>query len=280
MTRVGGTGWQGWLLAVLLHGVGLWFVLGTSWGMNLGKRMPSPPVKLRLATRAVQRPLPVTPLVAPLAAVRVAPALAPRPRAPQTRPQPAQPRPQASAVAAPAPSAPAASAPAAPAASPRPRKFTVALEATVAGGGVAVPVSNGAGTFAAGSPTGDPNGSPDLPAGGNSASGLGPAGLPGPVAAGDLTRLPRLLSQPSAEQVRALYPEAARQAGLEGDVTLRLLVSASGQVEQVRVVRKAGHGFDEAAVRGVGLYRFEPGQQRGRARATWIPWTYKFRLGE
>jgi protein TonB len=78
--------------------------------------------------------------------------------------------------------------------------------------------------------------------------------------------------------MRALYPEAARRDGLEGDVLLEILVSVSGEVEEVRVARGAGHGFDEVA-RGLARgMRFEPATRAGRPVPVWIPWTWKFRL--
>ena len=278
VARVSGMGWQGPLLAVVIHAVGLWLVLGTSSGGSANRKPPAASVKLRLVTRAIPRPLEVAPLSTP----RPAPAPKPEPLAPKPRPASPAPRPTPVPVQTPtpAPSPPptAAATPAEP--GPRPRKFTVALEATVPGGGVAVPASGSGGTVASGSPRGEPAGPGAPGASGTGQPGAAAGGAGGPVALGALTRLPRLLSPPSPEEIRALYPEAARQAGLEGDVALRVLVGASGEVLEVRVLRPAGNGFDEAAVRGVKRFRFEPGQQGGRAVATWIPWTYKFRLGE
>ncbi|HSN91954.1 MAG TPA: energy transducer TonB [Anaeromyxobacteraceae bacterium] len=91
-------------------------------------------------------------------------------------------------------------------------------------------------------------------------------------------RLPRLVGQPRAEDLRALYPESARREGIEGDVRLEILVSEDGEVREARVARGAGHGFDEAA-RALALrMRFEPALRAGRPVPVWIPWTWKFRL--
>jgi TonB family protein len=78
--------------------------------------------------------------------------------------------------------------------------------------------------------------------------------------------------------MRALYPDAARRAGIEGDVRLELVVSAEGEVLEVRVVRPAGNGFDEVAERLVRRFRFRPATSAGRPVPARIPWTYKFRL--
>jgi protein TonB len=135
------------------------------------------------------------------------------------------------------------------------------MEATVAGGGVAVPTTSGpSGVF------GDPAAPSTAPVGDAPAD---------PTA---VDRLPRLVRQPGADDMRALYPEAARRDGIEGDVLLEILVSASGDVEEVRVARGAGHGFDDVARGLARRMRFEPATRAGRPVPVWIPWTWKFRL--
>jgi protein TonB len=135
------------------------------------------------------------------------------------------------------------------------------MEATIPGGGVAVPVT---GAGAAPSLRGVPGGTSDDP--------------DAPVTAPEVETAPRLLSQPVAEEMRSLYPEAARRDGLEADVRLELLVSQTGEVAEVAVVRSAGPGFDEAARRLARRFRFRPAERGGRPVAVRIPWTLKFRL--
>jgi protein TonB len=90
--------------------------------------------------------------------------------------------------------------------------------------------------------------------------------------------MPTLVSQPSRSQMRAAYPPRAREEGIEGDVRMKILVSSTGQVTSVRLLRPAGNGFDEAARNLVRRFRFRAARKGGRAVAVWIPWTYKFRL--
>jgi protein TonB len=142
-----------------------------------------------------------------------------------------------------------------------PRRFAVALEATVPGGGVAVP------TAAPGMPSAvraTPGGTSDRPD--------APAFVVEPDSA------PSLVAQPDAAEMRALYPEAARRGSLEGDVKLELEVSATGEVTGSRVVRSAGNGFDEVAQRLVRKFRFRPATRGGKPVPAVVPWTYKFRL--
>jgi protein TonB len=90
--------------------------------------------------------------------------------------------------------------------------------------------------------------------------------------------MPTLVSQPSRRQMRAAYPARARKDGIEGDVRMKILVSATGQVTRVRLLRPTGNGFDEAARQLVRRFRFKAARRGGKAVAMWIPWTYKFRL--
>ena len=72
---------------------------------------------------------------------------------------------------------------------------------------------------------------------------------------------PRALSA-----VRPAYPELGEKAGLNGEVTIELLVDESGQVHTAGVVRAIPEGyFDAAAVSALLATRFVPGQKDGRA---------------
>lgn len=74
------------------------------------------------------------------------------------------------------------------------------------------------------------------------------------------------------------YPEAARAAGIEGDVRLELVVSTSGAVESARVVRGIGHGLDEAALQAVRQFHFAPATREGHAVRVRMGWSMQFRL--
>jgi protein TonB len=232
---------QSFLLAALLHGAALgWVALRTA-------SPPRRPVRLPTTVRLVSREKPPEPRrleekppARPIAAVR--------PNAPAPRELPAAPP-----------------APTPPGPPPQPRRFAVSMDAVApaGAGGIAMPTT--AGRTAA---RGDPS-------------------LPSSVAVGDNTayadatevdRAPRLLRQPSGLDLRALYPEAARREGIEGNVRLELLVSEAGAVVDARVVERAGNGFDEAAVTAARRMAFSPAVRGGRPVAVRIPWTLKFRL--
>lgn len=52
------------------------------------------------------------------------------------------------------------------------------------------------------------------------------------------------------------YPDAARQAGIEGTVTVRYTVDYKGHVTQAQIVGGLGYGCDEEALRIVKLMKF------------------------
>lgn len=59
------------------------------------------------------------------------------------------------------------------------------------------------------------------------------------------------------------YPEALRQSGLEGVVTLRIVIEADGSVSEATVVTSSGHeAFDTAAVETLRRWQFEPVGER------------------
>lgn len=78
------------------------------------------------------------------------------------------------------------------------------------------------------------------------------------------------------QQVR--YPDLARKAGIEGRVTVQYVVDENGDVQDPVVVRGIGGGCDEEAMRVVGLAKFEPGKQRGRAVKVRMSTSVNFRL--
>ena len=80
-----------------------------------------------------------------------------------------------------------------------------------------------------------------------------PAPKPAPVASLVQPKLAKLTAKPKPE-----YTAEARQLHIEGVVTLRVGVSATGSVEVLGVISGLGHGLDESAKRAVMATRFEP----------------------
>jgi TonB family protein len=252
---------------------------------------PKAPIRIRAVAQApkpvppepapaIAEPTPPAPLVEPKAVARPAskrPQRIEAPKLARREPAPAAPIPSPE----PPPAVAQALAPEPAAAPAKPRKFTVALGATVSTGGVAVPVSQRGSTWGVGGGGGvdpdDEEASSGGGAGGVASSSNG-AGRPRRADVAEVSSLPKLLDKPTDDEMRALYPLTARKERVEGDVSLRLLVGTTGEVLQVRVVKPAGSGFDEAALAIVKRFRFRAAETRGEPVEVWIPWTYKFRL--
>ncbi len=77
---------------------------------------------------------------------------------------------------------------------------------------------------------------------------------------------------------KASYPPMALRMGLEADVTLKVYVDPEGKVTQAEIVKSAGMGFDEEAVRTVQQFRFEPARKDGINVASEFTYIYRFRL--
>jgi len=77
--------------------------------------------------------------------------------------------------------------------------------------------------------------------------------------------LPVVLAQPLyRENPPPEYPPLARRRQLEGTVVLEVLVSAEGKVSGLAVHESSGHALlDEAALKAVKGWRFEPGRRGG-----------------
>ncbi|NLI83317.1 MAG: energy transducer TonB [Deltaproteobacteria bacterium] len=60
------------------------------------------------------------------------------------------------------------------------------------------------------------------------------------------------------------YPRLARELGKEGTVLLQLLLDEKGKLLDVQILKKAGSGFDEEAVRAVKNSTFSPATRNGR----------------
>jgi protein TonB len=75
------------------------------------------------------------------------------------------------------------------------------------------------------------------------------------------------------------YTDEAREAKLQGKVTLQVLVGADGRAAQVRIVQGIGLGLDERAAQAIRGWKFVPAQDAGRRPVpSWITVEAIFRL--
>jgi TonB family protein len=78
--------------------------------------------------------------------------------------------------------------------------------------------------------------------------------------------------------LRPDYPPAPRAQGIEASVSLEIVVDREGNVAEARVVRGAGYGFEESALRALRQARFSPAVRGGQTVRVRMQWTVDFRL--
>jgi TonB family protein len=100
---------------------------------------------------------------------------------------------------------------------------------------------------------------------------------PAPEMADELTVLPQLTREQQPD-----YPEAARQAGVQGEVLLELDLLDTGVLSAVRMLRAepSGWGLELAAVRAAWKMRFSPAYAGEVPVPVRITYTYGFTLEE
>jgi TonB family protein len=76
----------------------------------------------------------------------------------------------------------------------------------------------------------------------------------------------------------ARYPDAARRQRVSGSVTLSMVISETGTLEELEVVESGGPLLDEAVSRAVAQWRFEPATRNGQpVKIRWLV-RQRFRL--
>jgi TonB family protein len=154
-----------------------------------------------------------------------------------------------------------------PKATDTPPVFGVTMSSVVSGDGpgLAVPVGNTLMTKP-GKPA-----PKDVPA----ASGDG-AKTFSPVAEMYIADYPKKIFEVNSDDI---YPADAKRMGIEGVVTFKIGVDEKGDVVDVRIVERAGHGFDEAAAKAMRRFKFKPAiANDGRPVPCRIQYVFRFNL--
>jgi TonB family protein len=109
-----------------------------------------------------------------------------------------------------------------------------------------------------------------------------PAPAPAQVAAvreGDVIDVNELDTIPKAlGAIRPVYSLIAQRQHVEGTVLLTALISETGQVLDVRVLKGVGYGLDESAARAMKTTRFSAPIKDGKRVKTWFPQAITFKL--
>lgn len=93
------------------------------------------------------------------------------------------------------------------------------------------------------------------------------------VSVGDLDVIPRIV-----RPVKPTYPPMAIRQKITAQIVLTVLVSESGDVLDVRVLKgEPRFGFNEAAIRAMRATRFSAPMKDGKRVRTWLPQSYDFK---
>ncbi len=99
-----------------------------------------------------------------------------------------------------------------------------------------------------------------------------------PLAVGAI-RVGREVKPPTkVTDVRPIYPDEARAAGIQGVVILEVRIEADGRVGQARILRSIP-ALDEAAIDAVRQWQFQPTLLNGVATPVVMTVTVQFSLG-
>ena len=95
-----------------------------------------------------------------------------------------------------------------------------------------------------------------------------------PRRAGELAIIPKALNPKTPP-----YPESLEEEGIEGSVTLELLISKEGKVLKAKVIKSDHELFSESALKTVKNYRFSAGKLKdGSAVDSLIEFVIKFEI--
>jgi protein TonB len=82
-------------------------------------------------------------------------------------------------------------------------------------------------------------------------------------------------------QVKPRYPAREREAGIEGNVTVELLVNEQGLVAQANALELVGPmSFQDSALDAVRQFEFMPPTINGEPSSMWIRFVIKFRMND
>ena len=76
------------------------------------------------------------------------------------------------------------------------------------------------------------------------------------------------------------YTKEARRNYVQGYVTLKVLLSGSGKISRIRIVKGLPSGLTENAIRAACKMEFKPAMKDGQPVGTWVTAEYVFRLAD
>jgi len=95
------------------------------------------------------------------------------------------------------------------------------------------------------------------------------------VAAKDADERAQITKKPQPD-----YTREARRNGIQGFVTLKVLLSRDSKVSRIRVMKGLPGGLTENAIRAACKIQFKPALKDGQPASVWVTVEYAFRLAD
>lgn len=102
--------------------------------------------------------------------------------------------------------------------------------------------------------------------------------LPEPEIFVVVEQMPEIIGGVAKVYESLVYPEIARQAGVEGLAVVQVVVEPDGTPSGIEIARSASAVLDNAAMAAVATLKFKPGRQRGNAVRVRMAIPIRFRL--
>ncbi len=74
------------------------------------------------------------------------------------------------------------------------------------------------------------------------------------------------------------YPDAAKQAGIQGKVYVLIYINENGGVDDVKIVKGLGAGCDQAAIKGIKEEKFTPAKNGSNVVKVKLSMAIEFKL--
>lgn len=88
-----------------------------------------------------------------------------------------------------------------------------------------------------------------------------------------ITAMPKVV-----EEIRPIYPPAAKKQGIEGKVVFEILIDGTGKVRQVVLIKSLGEEFDLAARDAIMRFKFRPAMMEDKPVAVKVKYAINFVL--
>lgn len=87
-----------------------------------------------------------------------------------------------------------------------------------------------------------------------------------------------IIGGPKALQEKLVYPDEAKEKGIETIIEANVLVNETGKVETISFDTETEYGFEEAAENALYQVRFKPGERNGKPVSMFVTIPVEFKL--